>query len=174
MDLTELISSLSGPLNVIAGAFATLLGMVIQTRMTGAQAKSKLRLEKLERAYSLCQLVYDGHLREIKNFKSYRQSQPSDFLKNRKHPGAEMSELKMLVRCYVPEMSSEIERLDNGHGPLKRMFEKFENEVRGHGNDASVSFVSDCLKVEEFLVVLGEASTGLKLKLASATIQYTK
>jgi hypothetical protein len=172
MTSVEVIAALKEPLMLLGGGFMAMLGAVVQNRLGSSQSRSKLRLEKLERAYSLCQQVYDGHLREINNAKLNRLNQPAEFLKNRRHPGAEMSELKMVIRCYFPDLGEDLKKLDEGHAPLKAMFTTAEDLARSGSPLSQEDFLADSKQSELLLGVLGEASNQLKLKLAARARSY--
>lgn len=173
MNVVEILGAMKEFFAVLGGALAATLGAVVQSRLANVQAKAKLRLEKLERAYALCQLVYDGHLRELNNFKKHGISDAEEFLKLRKHPGAEMSELKMLVRCYIPKLESDLQALDKGHGPLKQMFAKLEVDARLSEPLPMDVFQRECAEAESHLQVFEQASVTLKQKIAAEARKYT-
>lgn len=60
--------------------------------------------------------------REIVNAKRFLPRDPVTYLQQRNHSGAEMSELKMLIRSYAKNLSASLEAIDNGHKPLKNPF----------------------------------------------------
>lgn len=158
---------------LLGGGLVAMLGAIVQNRLAGSQAKIRLRLEKLERAYSLCQQVYDGHLREINNAKTHRLNNPSEFLRLRQHPGAEMSELKMIIRCHFSDLEGDLEHLDSGHAPLKRLFIMIENSARSLESISQEHFKNECDNAENYLRELGKASNALKLKLAAKARNFT-
>jgi hypothetical protein len=173
MTSAELLTALKDPLMLLGGGFMAMLGAIVQNRLGSSQARSKLRLEKVERAYSLCQQVYDGHLREINNAKLNRLTQPTEFLKNRRHPGTEMSELKMVVRCYFPDLDGYLKKLDEGHAPLKAMFTAAEDIARSGSPLSQEIFFAECKQAELHLAVLGEASNQLKRRIADIARSFT-
>lgn len=127
--MKEIIIALTPSLNILLGALMALVGAAYQSRANHKNEKIKLKAEKLERAYQLCQFIYDGHLREINNAKRYLPANPTEYLKIKNHPGKEMSELKMLIRCYAPELKSRLSEISKGHDQLKKSLRELENKI---------------------------------------------
>lgn len=127
--MEEIISALTESLNILLGALAALAGTLLQARLSERNNKRRLKAEKLERAYLLCQAVYDGHNREIINAKRYLPNSPEKYSEHRKHPGAEMSELKMLIRTHAKELSGSLTSIDSGHEPLKQSFRELDRVI---------------------------------------------
>ena len=170
----EILTALKDPLNILAGGLVAVVGAVVQSRLSHAQAKSKLRLEKLERAYSLCQQVYDGYQREIYNLKSNRLSRVATYVDQHKRPGPEMSELKMLVRCYTPELERTLEAMNVEHTQLKELTKRlYGDAIAGHAPVAD-EFAKDCANADTWLAGLGDCSNKMKQELSSLVRPHAK
>ena len=122
----EALAIVGESLKILLGALAAVMGAYIQSKLADKNSKAKLKTEKFERIYALCQAVYDGHRREIINARKYFIKKPEKFLENRNHPGSEMSELKMLISSYAPDLEALIKVIDDGHSPLKKIFVEFD------------------------------------------------
>ncbi len=155
------------PLGTLAtGIFIYILNDINQKR--------KVKIEKLERIYSLCQKLYDGHKKQVNNARHNLPQRRNDYLENRTHPGEEMSEIKMLVRSYFPELEDHMVDLDNGHSKLKSSFEKIDTQlVRAEINGPTPP---DTLM--DHLSILSRGSTTLKdmvsIKLIKLSTPYYK
>ena len=170
----EILTALKDPLNILAGGLVAVVGAVVQSRLSHAQAKSKLRLEKLERAYSLCQQVYDGYQREIYNLKSNRLSRVATYVDQHKRPGPEMSELKMLVRCYTPELERTLEAMNVEHTQLKELTKRlYGDAIAGHAPVVD-EFAKDCANADAWLAGLGDCSNKMKQELSSLVRPHAK
>jgi hypothetical protein len=155
---SEIVKSL----NVLLGALCGYGGAFLQSRLSEKNTKKKLLTEKLETAYGLCQAIYDGHRREMMNA---RQNLPTDkdtFLKNRNHPGSEVSQLKMLLRSYAPDLAPHLKTLDGGHARLKESFFNLEKKVlSGHG--ITEAEITKCYgEWENYLATLGKGTNKIK------------
>lgn len=160
--MDEVILALQESLNILLGALAALAGALLQARLNEKSNKLRLKTEKLERAYFLCQAVYDGHTREVIIAKRYLPDNPEKYSEHRKHPGAEMSELKMLIRTHAQKLSTSLKSIDNGHEPLKKSFRELDHLVLA-------GVTPDKLKLEErydqwdlFLKNLSKGSSEIK------------
>ena len=127
LTVAEIFKELVPSLNIILGALMALVGARYQSWVNNRAEKARLKCEKLERAYKLCQAIYDGHRKEVNNAKQHIASSPKKFIENRKHPGTEMSELKMLIRCYIPSLTTSLVEIDKGHAPLKKDLREIED-----------------------------------------------
>ena len=116
-------------LGVLAGGLMAILGIHSQARLGASQERRRLRAEKLERAYLLCQAVYDGHKQELVKARRLLPAQTTEFSQSRKHPGAEMSELKMLVRCYAAAYAHDLKGMEDAHSALKKGFLDLEDRL---------------------------------------------
>lgn len=149
-------------LNILLGALCGYGGAFLQSRLNEKNTKKKLLAEKLETAYGLCQAIYDGHRREMINA---RQNLPADkdtFLKSRNHPGSEVSQLKMLIRSYAPDLAPHLKTLDGGHAQLKKSFFDLEKKVlSGHG--ITEAEIAGCYSEwEKYLNILGQGTNKIK------------
>ncbi len=66
---------------------------------------------------------------EIRKAHMYLPTNKEMFLKNRNHPGKESSELKMLIKSYIPENINLLIKYDEGHQRLKQDFYRIEQEI---------------------------------------------
>jgi len=149
-------------LYIVLGALCATLGGFIQSRLNEKNKKSALLANKLERAYELCQEIYDGHNREIINARKHLPHDKDSFLENRRHPGKETSELKMLIRSYSPDISGNLETIDNGHGELKKSFIKIEEMLLSSDLFTTEEFNQKATEWLGYLEVLGRGSYSLK------------
>ncbi|MDC9524290.1 hypothetical protein PSH54_02070 [Pseudoalteromonas sp. Angola-30] len=127
--MVEILKALNPLLLILLGSLISILGGIFQFRVSDNSRKITLLSSKLERAYELCQLIYDGHKREVSNAQIFLPYNSSIYIDKRCHPGVEMSELKMLIRAYIPELKKHLEKLDSGHKPLKKSFTKIDKAV---------------------------------------------
>jgi len=148
-------------------------GALIQSRLSEANRKNRLLAEKLERAYMLCQDIYDGHKREMLNAVNNLPDSPTLFLERRNHPGKEVSELKMLIRSYAPDLKIKLVQLDKGHEPLKKEFRKLEQLVAS-GNISELSITEKNQQWEGYLSELGQGSNGIKAGIESVLNRLVK
>jgi hypothetical protein len=158
ITLTEIIEALNPALLVLIGSLTALLAGLIQFRIGERARKRDILISKYERAYGLCQEIYDGHKREIRNAKKFLPSQVEKFIELRNHPGKEVSELKMIVKAYLPEIKSSLEVLDSGHTPLKKLFKKIDMAT----NDEVLRELCDYNSMEKYLENLGKGSNQIK------------
>lgn len=131
--------------------------------------KRKVKIEKLERIYSLCQKLYDVHKKQVDNAKHNLPHKRDNYLENRSHPGEEMSEIKMLVRSYFPDLKQHLHKLDEGHTNLKSTFEKLDNDLTKSGYVGPTppdSLVSD-------LAISSAGSKQLKEKVSEKLIELS-
>jgi len=131
--MIETIEALKPLLLVILGSLGSIWGGILLFRVSDNSRRNTLLCSKLERAYELCQRVYDGHKREIGNARTFLPLEPSKYIEKRCHPGIEMSELKMLVRAYFRDLEKHLDTLDSGHNPLKESFAKLDAIVANGG-----------------------------------------
>jgi hypothetical protein len=127
--MIEIIDALTPLLLVILGSLGSIWGGLLHFKISDNSRRNSLLCSKLERAYELCQRVYDGHKREIGNARNFLPLEPSKYIEKRCHPGVEMSELKMLVRAYFRDLEKHLDTLDSGHNPLKNSFAKLDVAV---------------------------------------------
>lgn len=172
--LANILKDVTSTLHIVLGALIAWLGSWYQNRLNGQAQKARLKAEKLERAYLLCQSIYDGHRREINNAKRYIPSEPGKFLEARLHPGMEMSELKMLIRSYTPALAASLDLLDTGHVPLKKAFRKLDEDVLNkHVFDAQ-ALAQDFKKWDRHLQDLSDGANAIKMGLEQELLQLTK
>lgn len=151
-----------GSINVVLGALCGYGVAFLQSRLNEKNTKKKLLAEKLETAYGLCQAIYDGHRREMINARQNLPADKATFLKNRNHPGSDVSQLKMLIRSYAPDLSPHLEELDNGHTPLKKTFIKLEKKVLS-GLGITEDEIAGCYREWEVnLTTLGQGINKIK------------
>ena len=160
--METLISEVSSSLNIILGACCALLGGLFQSRISEKNRKRHIHAEKLERAYMLCQEIYDGHKREMLNAVNNLPYSPKLFLELRNHPGKETSELKMLIRCYAPELSPKLKELDKGHNPLRKDFRELEKRVASGETNFKPGIVELDQQWQSYLSQLGQGTNGIK------------
>jgi hypothetical protein len=165
--MIEILKAFNPLFLVILGSFASILGGIFQFRISDKSRKITLLSSKLERAYELCQLIYDGHKREIGNARIFLPQNPAKYIENRRHPGKEMSELKMLVRAYIPELKNHLNILDSGHKPLKDSFSKIDSAATknkfGTKRDFTIMHAdADSKNWDSNLVLLSQGSFDLK------------
>lgn len=134
--------------------------------------RRKLRIEKLEKIYMLCQKLFDGHKKQVDNSRNNLPSKPKDYIKNRTHPGEEMSEIKMLVRSYFPELEPKMKNLNAAHNFLKTEFVLIDNQL------TNPSFVKSNIKHPEnaqlFLDTLSKGSNEVKAAVSEKLIAESK
>jgi len=169
-EITELFKSL----NIVLGALCAVLGAVLQSRYNEKHKQKALLCEKLERSYSLCQSIYDGHQQEINNALAYLPLNKEEFLRNRNHPGKETSELKMLLRSYVPDITYHLAQFDEGHTPLKDQFYELEQSLHSGTNITRDEINQKSIEWKEKLQILGNASHKIKLAISSKLHDITK
>lgn len=162
VSMEEFIAVLKDSLNVLLGALAALLGALVQVRLGERRERERLRTEKLERAYFLCQAVFDGHKREITNAKRFLPNEAEAYLQQRNHPGAEMSELKMLIRSYAKELAPSLRSIDNGHEPLKKSFRELDGLILGRETPSQVDFEDRFKQWDVYLNALSQGSSEIK------------
>lgn len=161
------IEAFKDQINLILGALIAYLSFVAQGRITHRQAREKLALEKIERCYALCQAVYDGHLREVGNLEQNLEKAPAVFLAQRRHPGAEMSELKMLLKCYTTGLDRYLPALDTSHKPLKDHFRRYEVMCRAGSAVTPEDAARYIEEAKRLLAGLGDTTAELKDQLAA-------
>lgn len=172
--MDDVLKALIPSLNILLGAFIAWLGARYQAWVNDRIHKARLKTEKLERAYLLCQSIYDGHRREINNARRHLPSEPEKFMEARQHPGMEMSELKMLIRSYTPELADSLQLIDTGHEPLKKAFRKLEQDVLAkHAFDAQS--LNDGFSLwDRHLQDLSAGSNAIKRGLEQELLRLTK
>lgn len=170
----EIITALKDPLNILAGGLVAVIGAAVQSRLSHAQARSRLRLEKLERAYSLCQQVYDGYQREIYNLKSNRMARVDTYVDQHRRPGPEMSELKMLVRCYTPTLDKTLAAMNVEHTQLKELTKRIYADAIAGRTPAAEEFAKDCADADTWLANLGDCSNKMKQDLSCLVRPHAK
>lgn len=170
----EILTALKDILIILAGGLVAIVGAAVQSRLSNSQAKSKLRLEKLERAYSLCQQVYDGYQREIYNLKSNRLARVANYVDQHKRPGPEMSELKMLVRCYTPKLEPTLGAMNVEHTQLKELTKRIYADAIAGSTPEPEQFAKDCADADSWLAALGECSNKMKQELSCLVRPHAK
>ncbi|MDE1965511.1 MAG: hypothetical protein KGI42_16600 [Xanthomonadaceae bacterium] len=161
------INILSDAVHVALGAGAALAGGLIQATFNERRERIRLRASKLERSYQLCQAVYDGHKREILKAHHLLPNNAAKFKDVRQHPGAEMSELKFLLRAYSPGVLDSLERLDKAHRPLKDSFATIDDLIATEGSLSEEAFAALSASWKQNLKDLGIACQELKIKIAT-------
>ena len=162
----EALAIVGESLKILLGALAAVMGAYIQSKLADKKSKVKLKTEKFERIYYLCQAVYDGHLREIINARKYFIKNPEKFLENRNHPGSEMSELKMLIRSYAPDLELLILAIDKGHRPLKDDFVEFDRVALSKPRLLQLELEKKLTICTQRLVDVGVGADEIKSKIA--------
>ena len=170
VEVTELFKSL----NVVLGALCAIFGAFLQSRYNEKHKQKALLCEKLERAYSLCQNIYDGHKDEIKNALAHLPLNKDEFLNNRNHPGKDASELKMLLRSYFPDIKHHLEQFDQGHTPLKEGFYDLEKLLHSGVEITDVEMNQKNIEWEKQLHILGSASNSIKKAVSTKLQSITK
>ncbi len=160
-ELTEIFKSF----NVLLGALCALLGAFVQKRFEEKYRKNAFLAQKLERAYLLCQEIYDGHNREINNALKTLPQNAKEFLDKRNHPGKETSELKMLIRSYAPDTANDLIDIDKGHDPLKKQFIELEKKLLSGNSITQTELDQYNVVWQEKLKLLGDGSLSLKRKI---------
>lgn len=162
MSSTDPFTALSAMINVLIGAGAAYLGGSLQARHNERLQKTRIQIEKLERAHMLAQQIYDGHKREIGKARKYLPADPHAFSSARQHPGMEMSELKMLITIYLPSLKGSLEPIKAEHASLKTSFKTVDDQVLGEVQ----LYKADCLQTfrawEQNLEDLGKGCDALK------------
>ena len=135
----------------------------LQHKFSQSTQRKKTILEKVEAAYALCQKAYDGHHREITLYEQTYTRDTVTYLHKRKHPGQDVSDLKMLIRCYFPAIESALEELDLSHKVLKKKFALFDAaslQAQQHESDSHIQEVNNLRRdLERF----GHACNVIKL-----------
>lgn len=173
-DTIEILTALKDPLNILAGGLVAVVGAVVQSRLSHSQARSRLRLEKLERAYSLCQQVYDGYQREIYNLRNNRMARPGNYVDQHRRPGPEMSELKMLVRCYTPRLEPTLAAMNVEHTQLKELTKRLYADAIGGRTPDAEEFGKQCDDADIWLAALGECANKMKEALSCQVRPHAK
>ncbi len=160
--LENILTELAKSINIIIGALCTIMGGVIQNKYNENYKKKRLYSEKLERIYFLCQAVFDGHKNEIRKALMYLPTNKEMFLKNRNHPGKESSELKMLIKSYIPENKNLLIKYDEGHQRLKQDFYSIEQEILENEHFDKYRLEEYNKNWIEYIKILGIASDQIK------------
>ena len=168
--MIEILEAFKPLLLVLLGSLTAILGGFFQFRVSDKSRKITLLSTKLERAYELCQLIYDGHKREINNARIFLPYNPDKYAEKRNHPGMEMSELKMLIRAYMPDLNPQLENLDKGHKPLTKSFNTLDQAVAQglFGTTRAFTILQadrDSRKWNDYLALLSKGSFELKKSL---------
>jgi hypothetical protein len=119
--------------------------------------------------HSKCQKLYDGHKKQINNARHNLPHNRGEYLENHVHPGDEMSEIKMLIKSYFPELINSMDKLDSGHKKLKAIFDQIDN-------DLATSTLTVSTPPESVMGNLKEISNGsilLKNKVSQKLIEIT-
>jgi hypothetical protein len=165
--MDEILKYIVTSLNVVLGAVCALGGALIQSRLSEKMKNQRLLVEKLENAYKLCQLIYDAHRKEIINAKNNLPQCIEDYLKERNHPGTEMSELRMLVNSYSREFIDELEKIGCSHSKLKQSFRELDTIVIENGSIDQDELDLTYEQWKRDLDFLGSASRELKISLSN-------
>lgn len=172
--MDEFAKGLLNLVGVLLGALCTYGGFRIQGRLQEQARKKSLLAEKLERAYELCQLVYEGHRHEINNARINIPHDVDRFKKSRKHPGNEMSELRMLIKSYARDLDTDLESLGEKHGHLKLSFLDIDDRVIEMKGLSGTELETIYETWREDLVLLGDASSELKVNIADKLNELVK
>ena len=173
--MSEFITLYREELNLVLGAAIAYLGFFIQARASSQQSKKQLFLEKIERCYALCQLVYDGHKREITNATKNFMVNKELYLSNRNHPGQEMSELRMILRCYVPKLTKFEAEFDKSHKSLKdEIFRMLDDAVLTGQSIELNEFEAEMRRCDSLLNQLAKVTSELKVELAKQANTFVK
>lgn len=170
----EILTALKDPLQILAGGLVAVIGAAVQSRLSHSQARSRLRLEKLKRAYSLCQQVYDGYQREIYNLKSNRMARVDTYVDQHRRPGPEMSELKMLVRCYTPKLDRTLAAMNVEHTQLKELTKRIYADAIAGRTPEPDEFAKDCADADTWLTGLGDCCNKMKEDLSCLVRPHAK
>jgi hypothetical protein len=162
MDLKPLV-----PLGAafLGGVFSYLIVFKTQ-RITQKRERMQYQCSKLERGYLLVHALYDGHKAEIDKLASMGTMSGADWLKIRKHPGEAMSELKMIVAMYAPQLKPRLDTVNDVHQVLKKKFARIDKQARnnpGPPQTQSAPSAGFIRSVERDLKALGLRATRLKL-----------
>lgn len=172
--LIELVPIFKDSLLVIATGFVTFLAAGRQIQAQNRQAHNRLMLEKIERASALCQLVYDGHRSQCRNLKRNWIKKRSAYFEQDRHPGAEMSELKTIIRCYFPELSVQMKLMDTGHNPLKNTFRDLADGAASPTPDELAEYDDLLASVAANFDKMESGTTALKQGLANESGRYLR
>jgi hypothetical protein len=163
---TEAMAIIGESVKIVLGAGAAIMGAYFQSKLADKKSKANLKTEKFERIYYLCQAVYDGHRKEIINARKYFIKKPEKYLENRNHPGSEMSELKMLISSYAPDLEFLIEIIDKGHRPLKEAFVEFDRVALAKPPILQTELDNRLVTCTERLVDVGNGANEIKSNIA--------
>jgi hypothetical protein len=147
---------------------------LIQQNFSQRQSKSKLRLEKLERAYTLCQLIYDGYRKALLQAETLWRQNPQSYAAARTHPATEMSEFKMLTRCYFPFLESDLLRVDVHHQKIKELGRTLESAATGRIGLDTEQHTRLLQDFHDAVVSVGPAMDSLRQAIALNARDYTK
>ncbi|MDO6739119.1 hypothetical protein [Wenyingzhuangia sp. 2_MG-2023] len=164
----NLSSEIFNTINIVIGAGCALIGAYFQTRFNDKNKKKYLLSEKLERTYSLCQDIYDGHKREISNIENNLPENTNKFLENRKHPGKETSELKMLIKSYHPEINYLLKDLNKSHSILKKNALTIEEKIRVYKTISDEELIVLNNELNEEIINLGKTLNIIKDKISNS------
>lgn len=155
-------------MSAVVAAIIALLGVWIGQFLTGRREKREYKCTRLERAYLLCQKLYDGHKAEIAKVKIANHTISSrDWLQQRNHPGEHMNEIKMIVSMYAPGLQENLDEMDKGHQLLKDRFDTIDNKFSS-GVNIDLSNQNLISNLESFLSTLGTGMNVLKEGLGKA------
>lgn len=172
--LIEFLNIFKDSLLVIATGFVTLLAAGRQIQAQNRQAHDRLMMEKIERASALRQQVYDGHWSQRRNFRMHWIGNREQYFIRDKHPGAEMNELKTIVRCYFPELLPQLEKMDAGHGPLKEQFRELSDGAAMPTADDRAEFAALRDSIQVHFLKMEGGTTVLKKALANEANRYIR
>lgn len=145
---------------VVGGVISAFAGYLTQ-KLSERRSKNTLLMTRLEEIYALCQALYDAHLERVKWFLGHEQITSEALESCPKHPGAVMSELKMKVRSYAPNLLDALNRMDEGHQSLKALFNELEaRSLRGEVLSKGSDYDADTL--QSYIVKLGLGANDVK------------
>jgi len=172
--MSEIVTGVFGLFGVILGAACTYLAGLFQWKAQEATQKKLLLSEKLERAYQLCQLAFEGHRREINSARKNLPQDLSGFINARNHPGNEMSELRMLIQIYANDLSIKLEDFGTIHSSLKKSFRDIDAKALEMKMMNPTELEQEYTKWKHELELLGDASSCLKIAIAEKASALTK
>lgn len=147
-----------GPL--IGGFFAGIVATGIQRAITYREDR-KLFVERMEDAYRLSQELYEGHHGEILKARSVGNKTSEQWFDNRRHPGKQMSDIKMIVSGYARHLQRDMVPLDQGHSALKECFLSIDRAIQSGDTPLDACRRQDAV-FDESLVLLGTGVNAIK------------
>lgn len=152
---------------VVGGVISAFTGYLAQ-KLSERRSRNTLLMTRLEEIYGLCQALYDAHLERIYWFLGHEQITSEELKSSPKHPGTTMSELKMKVRSYAPNLLHALDRMDEGHQSLKGLFNELEaRSLRGDVLSKGIDYDADTLEkhIETLGLGANEVKAGAVIKL---------